>query len=117
MDEIYIDVERAVDFAFFESKFILNLYTYLQQKECRRADAQDFLESTTIANLKNTIRDLGQYLEGGQDPLHNYLREAYGHLSKPSARRIKNYLESFIGDAERYIYDKRPGRRAKTKAK
>lgn len=117
MDEIYIDVERAIDFAFFESKFILNLYTYLQQKEYRRVDVVEFLESSTIVNLRSTILDLSQYLEGGQDPLHNYLREAYGHLSKPSARRIKNYLESFIEDAERYVYDKRPGRRAKAKAK
>lgn len=117
MDEIYNDLERAVDYAFTESKFILNLYTYLQQKEYRRVDVQTFLESTAISNLKSTIKDLSQYLEGGQDPLHTYLREAYGHLSKPSARRIKTYLESFIADAEQYVYDKRPGRRAKAKAK
>ena len=117
MEEVYLDVERAVDFAFAESKFILNFYTYLQQKEFRRTDAQDFLESSTTVNLRETIQELAEYLEGGQDPRHNYLREAYGHLSKPFARRIKTYLESFINDAEKYVYDKRPGRRAKVKAK
>jgi hypothetical protein len=117
MEEVYLDVERAIDFAFSENKFILNFYTYLQQKEFRRTDAQDFLDSSTTTNLRATIQDLSEYLEGGQDPRHNYLREAYGHLSKPFARKIKNYLESFIGDAERYVYDKRPGRRAKTKTK
>lgn len=117
MEEVYLDVERAVDFAFFESKFILNFYTYLQQKEFRRSDAQDFLDSLTVVNLRSTIQDLSEYLEGGQDSRHIYLREAYGHLSKPFARRIKTYLESFIKDAEKYVYDKRPGRRAKAKAK
>lgn len=117
MEEVYLDVERAVDFAFAESKFILNFYTYLQQKEFRRTDAQDFLDSATVNNLRATIQDLTEYLEGGQDPRHNYLREAYGYLSKPFARRIKTYLESFIKDAEKYVYDKRPGRRAKVKTK
>lgn len=117
MEEVHLDVERAVDFAFCESKFILNFYTYLEQKEFRRTDAQDFLNSSTVTNLQSTILDLTQYLEGGQDARHTYLREAYGHLSKPFARRIRNYLESFITDAEKYVYDKRPGRRAKVKAK
>ena len=117
MEEVYIDVERAIDFAFGESKFILNLYTYLQQKEFRRTDAQDFLGSPTVVNLKTTIQELSEYLEGGQDPRHCYLREAYGHLSKPFARKIKIYLESFITDTEKYIYDKRLGRRAKPKTK
>jgi hypothetical protein len=117
MDEVHIDVERAVDFAFVESKFILNLYTYLQQKEFKRVEAQDFLNSPTVLNLRYTIQDLSEYLEGGQDERHVYLREAYGHLSKPFARKIKLYLESFITDAQRYIYDKRPGRRAKPKDK
>jgi hypothetical protein len=117
MEEVYLDVEKAVDFVFAESKFILNFYTYLQQKEFRRIDAQDFLKSPTAVNLKATIQDLTEYLEGGQDPRHSYLREAYGHLSKPFARRIKTYLDSFIKDAEKYVYDKRPGRRAKNKTK
>lgn len=117
MEEIHLDVERAVDFAFSESKFILNLYTYLQQREFRRSDAQEFLASPTVTNLQATIQDLSEYLEGGQDAHHTYLREAYGHLSKPFARRIKVYLETFITDAEKYIYDKRPGRRAKAKTK
>lgn len=117
MEEIHIDVERAVDFAFSESKFILSLYTYLHQREFRRCDAQDFLSSPTVTNLRATIQDLSEYLEGGQDSRHTYLREAYGHLSKPFARRIKLYLETFITDTEKYIYDKRPGRRAKATTK
>lgn len=117
MEEVHIDIEKAIDFAFVEGKFILNFYTYLQQKEFKRTDAQEFLESHTALNLLAIIQELSEYLEGGQDPQHNYLREAYGHISKPFARKIKTYLESFIKDTEKYIYDKRPGRRAKPKTK
>ena len=41
------------------------------------------------------------------------LREAYGHIPKPQARKIKQFLEGIIEDAERYSYDRRPGRRTK----
>jgi hypothetical protein len=117
MDEVHIDVERAIDFAFSEGKFILKFYIYLRQKNFKRAEAQEFLESSTVHNLRKIIEDLSYYLEGGQDQLHSYIREAYGHLSKPFARKIKTYLEEIIIDTEKYIYDKRPGRRAKNKAK
>jgi|LakMenEpi03Aug12_release.lakeMendotaPanAssembly.Ray.scaffolds.fasta_scaffold174584_4 hypothetical protein len=117
MEEVHTDIEKAIDFAFVESKFILNFYTYLHQKEFRRTDAQEFLKSHTALNLRAIIQELSEYLEGGQDPRHSYLREAYGHLSKPFARKIKTYLESFITDTEKYIYDKRLGRRAKPKTK
>jgi hypothetical protein len=117
MEEVYNDVERAIDFAFAESKFILDFYSYLRQKEFKRIEAQEFLKSCTVCNLRKIIEDLSFYLEGGQDPLHSYLREAYGHLPKPFARKIKNYLEKIILDTETYIYDKRPGRRAKNKNK
>jgi hypothetical protein len=117
MEEVNTDVERAIDYAFCDNKFILNFYVYLKQKEFKRVDAQNFLDSNTASNLQSLINDLSSYLEGGQDPFHSYLREAYGYLSKPNARRIKIYLEEIILDTKKYIYDKRPGRRAKTKDK
>jgi hypothetical protein len=59
------------------------------------------------------VEDLDTYLEGGQDEIHKQLREAYGYLSKPFARKIRNYLDSILTDTEKYLYDKRPGRRKK----
>jgi hypothetical protein len=41
------------------------------------------------------------------------LREGYGHIPKPQARKIKQFLEGILADAERYSYDRRPGRRRK----
>ena len=43
----------------------------------------------------------------------NKLREGYGHIPKPQARKIRNYLHAILEDAERYNYDKRRGRRKK----
>jgi hypothetical protein len=117
MNEVCNDVEIAVDFAFSESKFVLDFYSYLKTKELKRVEAEEFLKSKTVLNLETTIKDLEEYLEGGSDPLHVYLREAYGHLSKPLARKIKNYLEAIITDTKNYVYDKRPGRRPKAKDK
>ena len=91
----------------------MNFYQYLKGKEAKRAEAKKFLESSTVANLKSLVEDLDVYLEGGQDEVHKQLREAYGYLSKPFARKIRNYLDSIISDTEKYLYDKRPGRRKK----
>ena len=57
--------------------------------------------------------ELNEYLEGGQDEQHKQLREAYGHLGKPQARKIMNYLQGFLEDARRYSNDRKPGRRKK----
>jgi hypothetical protein len=45
--------------------------------------------------------------------MHKQLREGYGHIPKPQARKIRNYLSGILEDAQRYNYDKRPGRRKK----
>lgn len=113
MQEYCIDVEKAIDYAFVEQKFVINFYQYLKGKEAKRADAQQFIQSSTANNLKLLVEELDEFLEGGQDDIHKQLREAYGHLSKPVARKIRNYLFSILSDTERYLYDKRPGRRKK----
>jgi len=35
------------------------------------------------------ILDLDEYLAGGADNEHKQLREGYGHIPKPQARKIK----------------------------
>lgn len=113
MEEYCFDVEKAIDYVFSEQKFVMNFYQYLKGKNAKRVDAQEFLNSSTAINLKSLVGDLDVYLEGGQDELHKQLREGYGHLTKPIARKIRNYLNSILIDTEKYIYDKRPGRRKK----
>ena len=62
------------------------------------------------------INDLSEYIKGGKDGEHQILREAYGHLGKPKARKIKDYFNVILEDAKRYEKERRRGRR-KTKTK
>jgi hypothetical protein len=111
-NEVYYDVERAIDYA-FNGKFILKFYDYLKVKGVIRKEVEEFIQSTTALNISEVVNDLDSYLEGGSDNQHKQLREAYGHLSKPEARKIRNYLNDILEDAEKYSYDKRSGRRKK----
>lgn len=117
MDEefstLYYDVEIAIDYA-FQGKFVLKLYDYFKTTNAKRKHAEQFIDSSTASEINHLIRDLEQYLEGGQDSVHKQLREGYGHISKPQARKIKEYLSSILEDAWRYRDDKKPGRRKKS---
>lgn len=108
--EVFYDVERAIDLA-FDGHFVLKFYDYLKIKGALRREIENFIESSTVTNINNLVTDLDEYIEGGSDNLHKQLREAYGHISKPQARKIRNYLYGILEDARRYNYDKRPGRR------
>ena len=110
--EVYNDVEKAIDFA-FQGKFILNFYQYLKTNNAKRRHAEQFIDSKTAESINSLILELDEYLKGGQDPEHKLLREAYGHIPKPQARKIRNYLSSILEDAWKYRHDKRPGRRKK----
>lgn len=110
--EVYYDVERAIDLA-FDGHFVLKFYDYLKVKGILRKEVEQFINSSTARNINEVVKDLDNYLEGGSDNEHKQLREAYGHIPKPYARKIRNYLASILDDAVRYNYDKRPGRRKK----
>jgi hypothetical protein len=112
ISDIHNDVEISIDYA-FNGKFVLKFYDYLKIKSARKVDVEKFLESNTTKNILSIVNDLEEYLEGGSDDQHKQLREAYGHIPKPKARKIKNYLSGILEDAKRYNYDKRPGRRKK----
>lgn len=110
--EVYFDVERAIDYA-FQGRFMINFYDYLKVKEAKKDQVKEFIESKTASNINSIVNDLDEYLEGGSDNQHKQLREAYGHIPKPEARKIRNYLYSIIEDAWKYNHDRRPGRRKK----
>lgn len=113
MEEVYEVVERAIDVAFKEQRFLLKLYDYLKNRKTKRIEVREFIESSTAANVNSLVLDLDEYIKGGQDNEHKQLREAYGHIPKPQARKIKNYLYGILEDAWRYENDRKPGRRKK----
>lgn len=110
--EVYYDVEKAIDYA-FQGKFVLKFYDYLKIKGAVKKQVEEFMSSKVIDNINELIVDLDSYIEGGMDNQHKQLREAYGHLPKPQARKIRNYLSNILEDAEQYRNDKRSGRRKK----
>ena len=92
---------------------MIYFYDYLKYRKTTKAEADSFLESSTASELRQMVVELEEYIKGGKDNDHKQLREAYHHIPKPQARKIKNYLNNFLEDAVRYSHDRRPGRRKK----
>lgn len=111
-EEIYILVEKAID-ASFEGKFLFNFYTYVKSSKFTRREVTTFIESPTAASISTIVTELELYLNGKD----KVAKEAYGHLSKPSARKIKDYLYKILTDAWKYERERRPGRKPGTKNK
>ena len=109
-DNVYDLIEHAIEYA-FEGKMQLRFYEFLKYRKTTRAELDAFLRSSTAKELADEVVELGEYIKGGRDSNHQQLREAYGHIPKPHARKIMNYLGTILDDAVRYSYDRRPGRR------
>ena len=114
---LYDIVEGVIDNAFFHQTFTFSMYDYLKSNKVTKPVVSEFIESPTASTLTNTIEDLDLYLEGGNDELHKQLREGYGHLGKPTARKIRNYLYEILNDAWVYEKEKRGGRKKGSKNK
>ena len=110
--DIYDLVEHAIDNA-FEGQMNLKFYNYLKDSKTKKHEVDSFIESTTASELSDLVVELEEYIKGGADSEHKQLREGYGHIPKPQARKIKDYLYGILNDAWRYSNDRRPGRRKK----
>ena len=110
--DIYDLIEHAIDNA-FGGQMNLKFYNYLKDNKIKKHEIDAFIESTIAWEISEITMDLDEYLKGGQDSEHKQLREGYGHIPKPQARKIKEYLYGILEDAWRYSHDRRPGRRKK----
>ena len=111
-ENVYDMLEHAIEYA-FEGKMQLKFYEFLKYRKTTKAEVDAFLQSSTAKELGDEVLELQEYIKGGKDNLHQQLREAYGHISKPQARKIMNYLGGILEDAVRYSNDRKPGRRKK----
>ena len=109
--DIYVAVDKAIDEVFKNDRFVLNFYQLATSLRLKREDMSEFLHSSVAQELKELVLQLDEYLKGGLDNEHQQLREAYGHISKPKARKIRTYLYGMIQDAYRYERDRKPGRK------
>ena len=111
-ENVYDMLEHAIEYA-FQGKMQLKFYEFLKYRKTTKAEVDAFLRSSTAKELADEVLELQEYIKGGKDNLHQQLREAYGHIPKPQARKIKVYLYSILEDAWRYQRDRKPGRRRK----
>ncbi len=111
-ETVYDMLEHAIEYA-FEGKMQLKFYEFLKYRKTKKVEVDAFLQSSTAKEISDQLIELQEYIKGGADNDHKQLREAYGHISKPQARKIKAYLGGILEDAVRYRHDKRPGRRKK----
>ena len=113
-EEVYYVLEEAQELA-FKGQFVVKLYEYFQSRGVTKAEADQFLKSSTANEIGSLIVELGEYIKGGKDSNHQQLREAYHHIPKPQARKIRDYLTCILQDAVRYSDDKRRGRKRRSK--
>ena len=111
-ESVYDLIEHAIEYA-FEGKMQLKFYEFLKYRNTTKAEVDAFLHSSTAKELAEEVLELKEYIKGGRDSNHQQLREAYGHIPKPQARKIMTYLGGILEDAVRYSNDRRPGRRKK----
>ena len=111
-ENVYDMIEHAIEYA-FQGKMQLKFYEFLKYRKTTKAEVDAFLRSSTAKELADEVLELQEYIKGGKDNLHQQLREAYGHIPKPQARKIKAYLGGILEDAVRYSNDRKPGRRKK----
>ena len=111
-ESVYDMLEHAIEYA-FQGKMQLKFYEFLKYRKTTKAEVDAFLQSSTAKELADEVVELQEYIKGGKDNLHQQLREAYGHIPKPQARKIKAYFGRILEDAVRYSNDRKPGRRKK----
>ena len=115
VEDIYNIINGAIDCAFYQDKYNLNLFQYLNDEKFKRDVVITFIQSGLFVAIKDQIEEIDLYLDGGSDA--SYVREAYSWLGKPRARKIKEYLQQIIMDAENYEKTKRRGRKPGSKRK
>ena len=113
-ENVYDMIEHAIELAFV-GKMQLKFYEFLKYRKTTRAEVDAFLQSSTAKELSDEVLELQEYIKGGKDNQHQQLREAYHHIPKPQARKIRDYLTCILEDAVRYSDDKRRGRKRRSK--
>ena len=113
-EEVYYVLEESLELA-FKGQFVIKLYEYFQSRGVTKVEADQFLNSSTAHEIAELISELTEYIKGGKDSNHQQLREAYHHVPKPQARKIRDYLTCILEDAVRYSDDKRRGRKRRSK--
>ncbi len=95
-------VDRAIDEVFSHDRYVLNLYQVATKLKLKHQVMREFLTGSVAQEVRELIYQLDEYIKGGRDSEHEQLREAYGNIPKPRARKIRSYMYKILEDAIRY---------------
>jgi hypothetical protein len=112
-DSIVGIVNQAIDMVVASEKYVLDMYSFLVSGKYKRNEVKEFLDSATAGCISDEVKQLETYLNGGPEAAD--LREVYGWMGKPRARKFKDYLSKILEDANRYEQEKKPGRKRGSK--
>lgn len=115
LEDIFDIVNTAIDTAFTQEKYQLNFYEYLQGENFKKDIIVEFINSSLGSAIIYQIEEIEMYLEGGDRAA--FVRESYGWMGKPRARKVKEYLQKIMEDANKYEQSKRKGRKPGSKNK
>ena len=112
-EELFSIVDRSIDEAIINGRFLFDMYTYLKNNRWTRRDTDLFIESTVAAELSDTCMELDEYIKGKD----KCCKEAYAYLGKSKAKKVRAYLYGILEDAWKYHHERRPGRKPGSKNK
>jgi len=113
LEELYDLINGAIDLAFTQEKYQLNLFSFLQSENIKRDLVLQLLDSSLCLSITHQIEELDLYLDGGERAA--FVRESYSWMGKPRARKIREYLDKILEDAKSYEQSKRRGRKPGSK--
>jgi len=102
---LYCLLDKALDTAMLDGKFLFSMNQYLKGHDYTRKQTTELLESSPYGEIIQTISELDGYLHGDK-----MLKEAYGHVTKANARKILKYLTKVQDEAVSYHESRKPGR-------
>ena len=88
-EELYTLVDRALDEAMVNGRFLFKMYPYLKAEKWTRREVNAFIESTVAAEVSNAVLELEGYIKGGDSQLkESYGPVSYTHLTLPTILRV-----------------------------
>ena len=104
-EALYSLLDKAIDTAMIQQKFLFNMKKYLEDHSYTRKQTKELLESSVMNEVVTNTGDLNGYLDGDKQ-----CKEAYGHLKKVQVVKIRNYLAKITTDVHEYYAHRKPGR-------
>ena len=104
-EALYSLLDKAIDTAMIQQKFLFNMKKYLEDHSYTRKQTKELLESSVMNEVVTNTGDLNGYLDGDKQ-----CKEAYGHLKKVQVVKIRNYLAKITTDVHEYYAHRKPRR-------